>query len=108
MKRIIILSIIALVAICSCSKKEYESFSSLYGVIADSETSEPIENASVTLSPGGKNTITGADGRYEFSDLEPRQYTIAVQKTGYNTNRKTATTLVAEKIETNITLTKNK
>ena len=88
-------------------KKEYEAtYASIYGIVNDSETGELIAVASVVLSPGGKTTTTGTDGRYEFKDLDPQQYTITVQKTGYQTNRKTVTAVVGESTEANVPLTK--
>lgn len=90
-----------------CDKKEYDMFATLYGVIADSDTGNLITNASVVLSPGGKTKTTGTDGRFEFNDLDPQQYTITVQCTGYQTNRKTVTAVVGEETEANIPLTKN-
>lgn len=86
---------------------QYEYFGTLYGTVSDHETGESVANASVVLSPGGKTKTTGADGIFEFKDLEPQQYTITVQKSGYKTNRKTVTAIVGEKIEANIPLTKN-
>ncbi len=106
MKKLIILSIM-LFALCGCDKKEYDSFATVYGTVSDVATGEPLENANVVLSPGGKTKTTGTDGRFEFADLDPQQYTITVQKTGYQTNRKTVTAVVAEKTEANITLTAN-
>jgi hypothetical protein len=96
------------IGICnSCKKDEYNLFSTLYGVINDAETNDPISGATVTLSPGGKSQTTGTDGRYEFAEVDAVQYTITVQKTGYQTNRKTITAIAAEKTEANISLTKN-
>ena len=89
-----------------CSKDEHDMFTSLYGVVTDRETGEPVANASVVLSPGGKTKITGSDGNFEFNDLDPQQYTVTVQKSGYQTNRKTVTAVVGEKVEANIPLAK--
>jgi uncharacterized membrane protein len=110
MKRILILISFAILATCiksSCTK-EYDSFGTLYGVITDHETGNPIGIASLVLSPGGKTKTTGEDGMFEFNDLDPQQYTITVQKTGYQTNRKTITVVSGEKTEANIPLTKSK
>jgi carbon monoxide dehydrogenase subunit G len=82
-------------------------FGSVYGIVSDSESGELLENATVTLSPGGKSKTTGSDGRYEFAELDPQQYTITVQKTGYQTNRKTVTAVVDVQTEANIPLTNN-
>ena len=107
MKRIFLMCVAALGILCGCDKKEYDSFATVYGTVNDVATGEPLENANVVLSPGGKTKTTGTDGRFEFADLDPQQYTITVQKTGYQTNRKTVTAVVAEKTEANITLTAN-
>ncbi|MCM1151956.1 MAG: carboxypeptidase-like regulatory domain-containing protein [Alistipes sp.] len=97
-----------IVALCvlttACSKTEYDNFATLYGMVSDSAAGNPIANATVVLSPGGTTKMTGNDGRFEFSDLEPQQYTITVQKSGYQTNRKSITAIVGEQIEVNITL----
>ena len=107
MKKITIFTALLAMILCSsCAKTEHNLFGGLYGVVSDHETGEPVTNASVVLSPGGKTKTTGTDGRYEFNDLDPQQYTITVQKTGYNTNRKTITAVVNEKTEANIPLTK--
>ena len=108
MKKIIIFTVLLLITVCSsCTKDEHDLFATLYGVVSDHETGEPIANASVVLSPGGKTKTTGTDGRYEFLDLDAAQYTITVQKTGYQTNRKTVTAVASEKTEANIPLTQS-
>jgi hypothetical protein len=90
-----------------CTNDPTETFATLYGVVNDAETSDPIAGATITLSPGGKTQLTGADGRFEFVDLDAAQYTVTVQKTGYQTNRKTVTAVATEKTEANIPLKKN-
>ena len=91
----------------SCKKKEYNMFADLYGIVTDFDSNDQISGATVTLSPGGKTQVTGADGRFEFLDLDPQQYTITVQKAGYQTNRKTITAVIGEKTEANIQLTQS-
>ncbi|GHV09820.1 hypothetical protein FACS1894162_1310 [Bacteroidia bacterium] len=101
------LCVALLMAVCtSCAKDEYDLFATLYGNVNDSATGDPISNATVVLSPGGKTKTTGSDGSYQFEDLDAAQYTITVQKTGYQTNRKTVTAVSGEKVEANIPLTK--
>jgi len=90
-----------------CSKSTPDLYATLYGVVTDSGTAEPIAGANVVLSPGGKTMTTGTDGQFQFLDLDPQQYTITVQKAGYQTNRKTVTAVTGEKTEANIPLTKN-
>lgn len=105
MKKILFLCLMALpLFITSCSKDEYESFGSLYGVVTDNNTGDPLGNVTVTLSPGGVSKLTGSNGLFEFEELTPQQYTITVQRTGYQTNRKTISAIVGEKVEANITM----
>jgi hypothetical protein len=98
-----------LMVVCaSCSKDEHDLFASLYGIVNDSDSGESIGVATIVLSPGGKTTTTSSDGRFEFQNLDPAQYTITVQKTGYQTNRKTVTAIVGERVEVSIPLIKIK
>ncbi len=106
MKKILFLCLMALpLLISSCSKDEYDSFGTLYGVVTDTNTGDPLGNVTVTLSPGGVSKLTGSNGLFEFEELTPQQYTITVQKPGYQTNRKTLSAIVGEKVEANITMT---
>lgn len=91
----------------ACEPTKYENYGTIYGTVSDVETAETLPNASVVLSPGGKSQMTGNDGRFEFPELEIRQYTITVQKTGYSTNRKSINAVVGESVEANITMRKN-
>lgn len=89
----------------SCSKTEYNLFCSIHGIVSDVETGTPVANATVTLSPGGRSTISGSDGQYEFIDLDPGQYTVTVQCSGYKTNRKAVNAVSAESVRADIPLT---
>lgn len=56
---------------------------SIYGIVTDKATGEPVKNANVQLRPLGETTLTGTDGRYEFTDLKDGDYTLVVSKTEY-------------------------
>ena len=99
--------LLLIVAASSCKKKEHERFGDIYGIVSDAVTHDPIAGAHVTINPGGRSQVTGSDGRFEFKDLDPQQYTITAQRTGYQTNRRTITAVVGETIEVNIPLTEN-
>ncbi|MCM1532189.1 MAG: carboxypeptidase-like regulatory domain-containing protein [Bacteroides sp.] len=92
---------------CKSTETEPDNFGAIYGTIADVDTEKPLPEAYVTLSPGGKTASSGEDGTFEFPDQEPQQYTITVQKSGYQTNRKSLTVEACERVEVNITLQKN-
>lgn len=69
----------------SCSEQgagiEYDG--SIYGVVTDFATGNPVPNANVQLRPGGVTTLTGSDGRYEFLDVEDGAYSVVVSKAEY-------------------------
>lgn len=89
-----------------CSDDDYEIYTSIYGVISDYETGEPIENANVVITPSGQVKQTGTDGVYSFENLDAQQqYTITVQRAGYQTNRKLVVAVSGERMEINISLT---
>lgn len=78
----------------------------IYGTVLDKETGEPIRNAEISLSPGGKTTVVGSNGTYEFVDLEPRLYTVNVTADGYDHNSKTANVVNGESTACDFHLTK--
>lgn len=81
----------ALVALCSMfiwSCDTDESFpdngtGSIYGVVTDFATGNPVSNANVSLRPGGETALTGYDGMFEFLDVADGDYTIIVTKAEY-------------------------
>lgn len=98
----------AMIAVSSCSETEYDIYSGITGTVVDIDNGEPISQVTVTLTPGSLNTYTSSDGRFEFKNLESmqQQYTIAVQKSGYQPNRKTIETLAGETVDISITMKK--
>ena len=46
----------------ACTPEEIPG--SIYGVVADKATGEPIKSAGVELSPSGLKTITGSEGQF--------------------------------------------
>lgn len=99
--------VLACMAACS-SSDDYEIFAKIHGTVTDYETGEPLENASVVLSPSGRTKQTDASGYYLFEELDALQYAITVQKTGYITNRKIVDAISGEDVEISITITKQR
>lgn len=107
MNKLMLAASLAIVLLCSgsCSNDEHDFYSTLYGTVSDSRSGDPVNAASIILSPGSKTTVSGSDGHYEFTDLEVEQYTITVQKDGYATNRKTVSAVSGESVRADIPLT---
>lgn len=97
---LLIASLMLLFVVTSCSKKsaEVDTSCKISGTVIENETGDPVYNATVTLSPSYNSTYTGSDGRFEYIGLDESQYTITVQKSGYQTNRKIVTTRAGETI----------
>lgn len=64
-----------------------------------SDNSLGIPEALVNLSPGGKTVLTDSHGSFEFEALEIQQYTLTVQKEGYETNRKSLNPVPGQSVE---------
>lgn len=100
-----LLSVVAAMAVMtSCSKTEYDTDAELHGIVSVSGSGEPVNGATISLSPGGRTTVSGSDGQYQFDALDPGQYTITVQKDGYATNRKNVKAVSGESVRADITL----
>ena len=65
----------------SCTKEE--TTGGIQGTVTNASTSEPIQGVSITIDPSGMSAVTGSDGSYDFTDLEPGQYTLKAVKEGY-------------------------
>jgi hypothetical protein len=61
-----------------------EATGSIYGIITDKATGEPVRSAGVKLNPIGTTHTTGSEGQYEFTELTAGDYTINVTTTGYS------------------------
>lgn len=86
-----------IILLSSCAKDEVNPFGNIYGVVVNSNTSEPIQGARITLTPTGKSTVTGNDGSYEFVDLEAGSYKVTVQANGYTSTLKNVTVVAGER-----------
>lgn len=98
---------LACIAIISgCAKDEEELTGSIYGIVRSAVNNESIAGASVQLLPNGTQVVTGSDGSYEFTDLEPGQYRIKVEHAEYQGNIKTINVVVGKAASGDIQLQK--
>lgn len=58
------------------------------GSVSDQTTGDPVSTVNVVLSPGGRSTVTGSDGSFEFTELDAGNYMLTIKKEGYNPNTK--------------------
>ena len=69
-------------AIVSCEKEDLGT-ATIYGIVSDKATGEPIKKAGVELLPTGLKTVTGTDGRFEFVNLKAGSYQVYITQAGY-------------------------
>lgn len=106
MKKILYLTVFLFGAVAAgCSEDETPMFGSIYGIVSDSKTGEPLRAAEIVLSPGNLSTITGQSGHFEFVDLEAGQYKIQVSANGYTTNTRQIKVVPGQKSSGDISLT---
>lgn len=82
----------------------FDIYGSISGKVTDVSSGEPLIAAQVTLIPGANTIQTSENGEFSFSGLNEGQYTISVQKDGYQANRKNVTVISGEKTEIIVTL----
>ena len=90
-KFVYVVSLLIGLLLTGCEVELPETMGSIYGIVSDMETGEPIRGASVMLSPGNQTSVTGSDGHYEFANLEAGYYKLQVSANGYNTNSRQIT-----------------
>ena len=76
----------ALCLVASCTKEK--ATGRIQGIVTNANTTEPIQGVNISLSPTGASAVTGSDGRYEFNNLEPGNYTVQGVKQGFESNTK--------------------
>ena len=102
MKKIMYL-VVAFVLLCGCSEsfdqtEDPDTTGSIYGVVNDKNTGEPVRSASIELGLAGvwnsngtpyrptilNRTVTGNDGQYEFQNVDAgSSYYVKVTKTNF-------------------------
>ncbi len=88
--QLVVTALLAVVALFVCCSKEDDTVAKagIYGVITDAATYQPIQGASVVISPTNATTVTGADGIYSFLNIDAsnKQYKVTVTASGYTYN----------------------
>ena len=92
----VLFAVLAFLISCGGSEESSE-LGSIYGVVSDKATGEPIKNAGVELLPIGLKTVTGSDGSFEFMDISSGHYNLLVTKTGYSDTKSSTITVESGK-----------
>lgn len=90
------LLLLSFTLLVSCEKKDSAKepeLGSLYGVVTDKTTGDPVKNAGVELMPLGLKAVTGDDGQFEFAKVEEGTYNLYITKSGYQ-NLKTSNVII--------------
>lgn len=90
-----LMSFTVIFSLLSCSDDEDSAITAgsgtIYGMIVDGQTNEPLQGASVTLYPSGRTVLTGGTGQYEFRDLHAGGYLLQVSKSNFLSNTQSVT-----------------
>lgn len=98
--------LVSIILFLSCGDKEtIDIYGSIDGKVTDAATGKPLNAAIVTLVPGASTYQTAEDGAFSFVELDEGQYTVSVQKDGYQPNRKNITVNSGEKTDIVVSLT---
>ena len=99
--------LLGIILISSCSKDEDVMTGTISGFVSDyAGANTPIAGASITLNGKGITKVTGSDGRFEFTDLEPGTYTIAASANTYQSTTKQVTVYAGQTINCDFQLAK--
>lgn len=89
-----------------CAETIAPTKSSIFGVVKDAETAQPLVGCNVMLVPSGRSATTGEDGVYHFEDIFPEQYSVEITKNGYYNNKKSVVVVAGERSTVDVLLTR--
>lgn len=100
--------LIAVVIVVGCKEDDpIETTGHITGIVTEDGTNDPIFAANVTLAGISSNYKTGDDGKFEIKDLDEGDYTITVEKKGYEVNKKNITVKAGKTTSADFSLKKN-
>ena len=101
------LVLLAILTIASCAKDEEVMTGTINGFVSDyTNANAPIAGATVTINSKGLTKTTGSDGRFEFANLEPGTYSIAVSANNYQPTTKQVTVYAGQTVNCDFQLEK--
>jgi hypothetical protein len=104
-KYLLIVFMVALTILTSCQDDDPIVITGgITGIVTNMVTGEPISGVNLTLSPSGLSKTSGSDGRYEFQEIEARQYDVQAQSSGYKYNVRTTLVVAGQTAKCDIIL----
>lgn len=91
-------------ALYGCKTYDYDYYGTISGTVLDYTDNFPIENATILMMPGSQTVLTGQDGNFIYEGLEAGQYTLSIQRSGYQSERKIIEVISGETVTTSIYL----
>jgi len=98
------LVMIIVLVFTTCKKEPLEIYGDINGAVYEEGTTNAVQGVTIVLSPTGTTKTTGSDGKFEFKDLEAKEYTLQASKSGYVDNAKNVKVTVGEDIKADISL----
>ena len=86
---LVVLTLALMVLGASCKKKQETG--TLYGIITDKVSGEPVKGVNVELLSTDYKAQTGTDGWYKFTEVEMGEYELQVSKQSYSFVKKQVT-----------------
>ena len=100
--------IIGIMLMTGCAKDEENLNGKIAGLVSDyTDANTPIAGATVTLNSKGLTKTTGADGRFEFTDITPGTYTLQIAANNYQTTTKQVSVVAGQTANCDVQLTKS-
>lgn len=78
-----IVTVILAVCLVGCVKEEPNVYGSISGFVKDSDTKKSLAGVNVKIQQSGVSQMTGDNGAFTFTDLEPATYTLVFTRDSY-------------------------
>ena len=103
----IFVCLVSILSFFGCASDEQTMTGTIVGFVSEyANANTPVAGASVVINGKGFTKTTGSDGRYEFADVEPGTYSLAVSADGYQSTTKQVTVYAGQTANCDFQLSK--
>lgn len=89
MRNIKFFILLFILVLTSCAKDIVDLTCTIEGIVKDKDTGIPLINCEILITPSNNSVTTASDGVYSFKGLEPGEYTLTYNKSGYISDSRT-------------------